>query len=72
MAQADAPGSHALGRPREARRQHEPNKKAPRPCEACARLSSPRIEHRTRPPHPTPRIVTIAKRPQTWDGMFGI
>ncbi len=27
---------------------------------------SPRIEHRTRPPHPTPRIVTIAKRPSEW------
>ena len=46
-----------------------PNKKAPLLCEECARSSSPRVEHRTRPPHPTPRIVTIAKRPSKWDGM---
>jgi hypothetical protein len=45
------------------RRQLGPNKKAPRFCKRCARSISPRIERRTRPPHPAPHLVTIAKRP---------
>jgi hypothetical protein len=30
--------------------------------------AGPAIEHRARPPHPAPRIVTIAKRPSVWSG----
>ena len=31
--------------------------------------AGPAIEHRARPPHPAPRIVTIAKRPSVWSGI---
>ena len=63
MAQGEAPGPRGLGQLAFGVVVMHGGIKKARCFWLRASIKPPRIEHRAQPPHPAPRIVTIAKRP---------